>query len=179
MAAGVAGEIEGEGWRGEERGRGVERAASVHGGVAGGQALVETSSLRRSQTGRSGETARRRAPDETRARLERRCCSGECGSRGRGRRGVAGPLAEWWWCGGAVVVCWKGEVDARRRGCEIYCKSRVWTGSLEVTLACADSREVPRENHVDFRDIQADGVYGEASLRWCRRGGNFRKLNSL
>ena len=71
MAAGVAGEIEGEGWRGEERGRGVERAASVHGGVAGGQALVETSSLRRSQTGRSGETARRRAPDETRARLER------------------------------------------------------------------------------------------------------------
>ena len=80
---------------------GVDRAASVHGGVAGGQALVETktSSLRRSQgTTRAvwGDSSRR-APDETRARLERGC-GDEDDSKRRGRRGVAGPLAGWrWW----------------------------------------------------------------------------------
>lgn len=80
--------------------------------LAGGQALVETktSSLRRSQgTTRAvwGDSSRR-APDETRARLERGC-GDEGDSKGEGegeeRRGVVGPLPRWrWWLVMAAVV---------------------------------------------------------------------------
>lgn len=46
---------------------------------------------------------------------------------GRGRRGVAGPLAGWWWCGGdGREMLWSKVVGD---------ESRVWTGSLEVALA--------------------------------------------
>ena len=61
------------------------------------------------------------------------------------------------WCGGGVL---EGRDRCSSSGMRdlLYCKSRVWTGGLEVALACADLREVLRDYHVDFRDIQADGV---------------------
>lgn len=94
MAAGMAEESErggGGGVRSEVEG--VERPSWRTGGdrrsqVDGCEALLRGPS--------GGESTRRRAPDETRARLERGR-GDECESRGGEReRGVASPLTGWW-----------------------------------------------------------------------------------
>lgn len=54
------------------------------------------------------------------------------------------------------------------------------TGFGSLLLACSRLRgRRASDNHVDFRDIQADGVKGSVSSCWYRRGGKFSKLASL
>ena len=72
---------------------GVERPSWRTGGdrrsqVDGCEALLRGPS--------GGESTRRRAPDETRARLERERGDEGAISREKGRRGVASPLTGWW-----------------------------------------------------------------------------------